>query len=244
MSFKCVHMYEYYHNIYSNYGEDGLLFCIFRLIGWHKVPVFVNLSNMYTRKNMFLNLIKMFKFVSSVPMTFNDGKVECTLAGAKALYSNLRYSYIDLLHVNTDGMEYWMLKTFLQECEGVDSKPNVIVCKINSIIGSRKPLTVPYVPPAKRGSVFDANYVGTSVAAVHTLLKSDYEFVGTTQYATHAVYVKARCIPGPHTGDPSGLKTTFHLPTFDEYFERFNNVQYGIMRRWPLVQSNFWVTVR
>lgn len=236
-------MYEYYHNIYSNYGEDGLLFCIFRLIGWHKVPVFVNLSNVCTRRNLFLNLIRMFKFVSGVPLSFNDGKAECTLQGAKALYSHLRYPHIDLLHVNTDGVEYWILKAFLQEFESIHSKPNVIVCKINNIIGT-KPLTAPYVPPELRGGVFDHNYVGASVAALHTLLKSDYAFVGTTKYATHAVYVKTRCIPGPHTGDPSGLKTTFHLPTFDEYFELFKNVHYGFQHRWPLVQSKFWITVR
>lgn len=243
MSFKCIHMDEYYHDIYSNYGEDGMLFCIYRLIGWNKVPVFVNLSNVFTRKNMFLNLIKMFKFVSSVPITFNDGKVDCTLEGAKALYSHLKYSYIDLLNVNTDGVEYWMLKSFLQECKTIDSKPNVIVCKINNIMGS-KPLTVPYVPPEKREDVFDTNYIGASIAAIHTLLKSDYEFVGTTKYATQAVYVKTRRIPGPHTGDPSGLKITFYLPTFDEYFEKFKNVKYGFRNRWPLAQKKFWITVR
>lgn len=243
MSFKCVHLYEYYHDIYSNYGEDGLLFCIFRLIGWNKKPMFVNLSNVFTRKNMFLNLVKMFKFGSNVPATFNDGKADCTLEGAKALCAHLKYPYIDLLHVNTDGMEYWMLKTFLNECEGVGSKPRVIVCKINNILLA-KPLTVPYVPPEKRQGMFDANYVGASVAAVHTLLRSDYAFVGTTRFATHAVYVKSTCIPGPHTGDPSGLKTTFHLPTFDEYFRLFRNVKHGFDNRWPLVQNKFWITVR
>jgi len=86
--------------------------------------------------------------------------------------------------------------------------------------------------------------VGASVGALHTLLTSDYEFVGTTKYAVHAVYVKRRCIPGPQTGDPSGLKTTFYLPTFDEYFELFKNVRYGFNNRWPLVRSKFWITVR
>lgn len=244
MFFKCVKMNEFYYDIYSSYGEDGVLFCVFKLIGCNKVPVFVNLSNQFTRKNIFLNLIKMFKFVSGVPLTFNNGRVECTLEGAKALYSNLRYPYIDLMYVNTDGMEFWMLKTFLQECESTSVKPNVIVCKINNIIDHSKSITVPYVPSEKRSSMFDTYYIGASISAIHTLLKSDYEFVGTTKYATHAIYVKSICIPGPCTGDPSGLKTTFHLPTFEEYFELFQNVKHGHRSKWPLVSNKFWVTVR
>lgn len=185
---------------------------------------YVNISNIYKRKNIFENIIKIFGFVVNVPITHNNGKVLCTMKGVTDLLSDMRFPNVYLLCVNTDGVDFWLLKTYMTNCtEG--QKPTVIVCKLNYIIPSDKSITVPYVVPDKRKNMYTTNYQGASLLAIKTLLQ-EYTFVGTTRLSLFGVFVK---------------RNTFLV---ENCVEESANIIHGQLLRWPIVNKKFWVTAK
>lgn len=213
-----IDLTDYYHDIHSRYGEDGILFCIFRLIGLYRpVSTFLNLSDARRKENMFMNLIKMFGFVSARSMSC---PLDLTLQGVKDMKLRFDDRPLDLLFVCAgDGsVEYWLTKTVVQDNGW---RPNVLVVRVNHVVGTAdESVTVPYTHVAKRATLFDEEYYGTSAKALDHLLGAEYTRAGFSRYGKYAFYVKTSLIPAhvrfghasnpfPHTYDRwSRLKRT------------------------------------
>lgn len=212
-----IHLPDYYYDIHSSFGEDGVLYCLFKLIGLHTVPTFININHTITKKNIFENLINMFNFVSIV-----SDRVVCTMDDIR--FVPFRYSTLDLALIDTGGVEYWALRTLLER-----ESPSVICCRFNHVIPLDKSVTVPYVPEYKRTDLFDVNYYGVSLGGLRTLLDPEYILVGVSRFSVYAFFVKRGLISEKH------IQFT-NIPEEPA-------VRYALEHRWPLVSKKLWITV-
>lgn len=216
---RAIVLSDYFHNIYSDFGEDGILFCLFRLIGHFNNPTYLNICTHFPRKNGILNLVKMFSFKNST-----NTRVETTIDHMKGI--QLASPRLDLLRVTLcDGVEYWLVKALIER--GV--RPSVICCDINLF---ERSLSVPYVPPIKRKEVLDANYRGASIAAFRSFLgKHGYVYVGVCKHAVMAYFVFQALIP---------KQVTFVEPNIDQ----LPSVRHARSIRWTRVSKKFWITIK
>ncbi|MFW6047128.1 MAG: FkbM family methyltransferase [Candidatus Woesearchaeota archaeon] len=94
---------------------------------------------------------------------------------------------IDLLSLDIDGMDYWILKAINV------IEPRVIVVEYQDILGPERSWCVPYDSNflAKHEPNGDVNYGGASLKAFNKLLtKRDYRLVGTNIYGFNAFFIK------------------------------------------------------
>jgi hypothetical protein len=210
---------DYYHDLFSDLGEDGILFCLFRLLGHYKNPTYLNVCTHFTRKNGIRNLVDMFAFKNNT-----HARVESTLECMQTI--SFRFPHLDLLRVTLcDGVEYWLVKALIER--GV--RPTVICSDVNLY---EKSLSVPYVPPSKRKDVLDRNYRGASIEAFRLFLdKHGYTYVGVCKYAALAYFVLQALVP---------KDVTFVKPNLDD----FVGVRYARSIRWGHVAKKFWITIK
>jgi hypothetical protein len=111
----------------------------------------------------------------------------------------LKYSVpnkFDLLSVDTDMFDYWILKSIL---EG-GYRPRVLIVEINSSLGPVVCKSVPW--PMKGTTVWDkTNYFGVSVAAYHALGKNfGYSMVYCEESGVNCFLVQDDLIGGSKAG--------------------------------------------
>jgi hypothetical protein len=96
-------------------------------------------------------------------------------------------SGIDILSLDLDGNDYWILKEI--DLESV----KVIVVEYNPIFGSTAPLTVPRKDDFNRTNAHFSNlYWGASIVAFNNLLgDKDYKLIGSNRVGCNAFFVKA-----------------------------------------------------
>ena len=215
-----INLPDYYHNIHSGFGEDGVLYCVFRIIGLHKVPTFINITNRYTRKNIFETFIRLFKFESNIKKP-----AVCTIDDIREI-SFRHPNTLDLVGINSGGVEYWLLRALLERV-----KPNVICCRINHVIPLEQSVSAPYVPDNKRAELFDNNYNGVSLGGLKTLLGKEYVFIGVSRFAVFAFFVKKALVPPDVEFKEMNLKD-------------ISAVKHAQEHRWPLVAKKFWITIK
>lgn len=215
-----INIPDYYHDIHSGFGEDGVLYCVFRIIGLHKVPTFINITNKYTRTNIFETFIRLFKFESNI-----QKPVVCTIDDIREIPMR-NPNTVDLVGINSGGVEYWLLRALLERV-----KPNVICCRINHVIPLERSVSAPYVPDHKRNELFDNNYHGVSLGGLKTLLGKDYLFIGVSRFAIYGFFVKKVLIPPDVEFKEMNLRD---IPA----------VKHAQENRWHLVANKFWITIK
>jgi len=91
---------------------------------------------------------------------------------------------IDLLSLDLDGQDYWILKS-------IDAiSPKVIVLEYLDFLGTEKALTVPYKPDFNRFD-FHPDFFGASLPAFVKLCREKgYRLVGVNRYGFNAFFVK------------------------------------------------------
>ena len=176
---------------------------------------------------MFLFSIVQLGFKSCVPLSHNQGKVECTPYGILSVLKDISSVYI--MCVNTRGVDYWLLDKYIRNCKP-EQKPVIIFCKINPNIPFDKQFTVPYTPPSNRLTYYTQTYYGASLGAIYTRLKKDYTFVGTTRNATFGVFVSNAYVTG------NVLYDTFLFPNVS-HSQKQNYWQ-------QLPKNRMWITVK
>lgn len=192
--FDIMRLFDYYHDVHSEYGEDGILYFFVKSLNIQNRPkTFLNICDLFKRKNMFLFCIQHMGFKSCVPLSHNQGKVECTLSGIKSLLREIQSVYI--MCINTRGVDFWLLDTYMRNCKQ-EQKPVILFCKINAIVPFDKRVTVPYTPIPNRKEYYTQVFTGASLDAIHTCVRKDYTFVGTTRNATFAVFVLKHYVVG------------------------------------------------
>ena len=136
---------------------------------------------------------------------------------------------IELLSLDMDGNDYWVLKSLAIE-------PKVIVLEYNNVLGPDLSITMPYVadfPIQKEVSSQGAvEYTGASLRAFTKLCKlKGYRLVGCESSGFNAFFVR------------QGLAED-HLPEIDvtECFRSPNTI-WAMQHRWPLTKDLEWVEV-
>ena len=92
---------------------------------------------------------------------------------------------IDLLHIDLDGNDYWILKE-------IEIRPSIIICEYNSILGSERAISVPYNDQFVRHKAHYSNlYWGASLPAFdHILSQRGYSFIGANTAGNNAYFVR------------------------------------------------------
>ena len=146
----------------------------------------------------------------------------------------LRGQEIDLLSMDIDGNDYWILK------EIMDHKlmnPRVIVVEYQDIIGPEKALSIPYDPNFvawNHDSWNGPNYCGASLQAFIHLLGDKYAFVGCERLGFNGYFVRRDELEGCE-----GLQEmTDVTPCFAG-----EKVQFGMQYRWPRTAHMKWIDV-
>lgn len=146
---------------------------------------------------------------------------------------------IDILSLDMDGIDYWILKDLLKDSKCIN--PRVIVLEFQDIIGPYKSLTVPYKDVfsgwnkwAKGGP----NYSGASLLAFTKLLKN-YNLVGVENKGFNAFYVR-KDIQKKHKKELPLIKPS-------EYKMLWNNLSIDrrkkLKNRWNIVKHLDWVSI-
>ena len=189
-----MRLFDYYYDVHSEFGEDGIMYFFVKTLNIQNRPrTFLNICEHFKRKNMFWFSVQHLGFKSCVPLRHNQGKVECTQTGIIALLRDISSVYV--MCINTNGVDYWLLDTYLRRCKK-EQKPIIIFCKINTNIPFEQKYTVPYTPTSNRSNYYTGVYYGASLGAINVRLRNDYTFVGTTRNATFGVFVSNTYVTG------------------------------------------------
>ena len=232
---------------HSQYEEDGILLYIFALIGTlNKKSVELCSEDGFecNTANLILNhgwqgllceggawnTYKAQRFYDSHPKTQNQPPVVLhkwvTRENVNALLKENGYEgEVDLLSLDMDGVDYWILK------ELSVIRPRVIVLEFNHLWGPDTAVTVPYRDDFKAEfSKWGCDYGGASLKAFVDLSREKgYRLIGTNAIATNAFFLRndIPCDFLPEV-DP---KTCFDHP----------RAQFGMKERLPRIKEKEWV---
>lgn len=221
-----MRLFDCYRDVHSEHGEDGILYFFVKSLNIRDRPhTFLNMSEIFNKRNMFLFCIKHLRFKSCVPLTHANGKVECTLSGVQELLRVIDSVYV--LCINTYGVDYWMLDAYFRHC-AEHQKPVIVLCKINANVPFDEKVTVPYTPVHKRSKLYGTTYTGASLGAIHQRIRHDYTFVGTTRNATFGVFVSNKYVIG---------KVSYDMYMFPHTIHAQKHV-------WPTLKRRFWVKTK
>ena len=103
------------------------------------------------------------------------------------LESNRLIGPIDVLSLDIDSNDYWIMKNF----ESLDSI-QIIIVEYNALFGSNEPLSVPYIEDFDRFKInVSGQYFGASILAWINLLEtSGFLFIGTNRICNNAFFVR------------------------------------------------------
>jgi len=235
---------------YSQFEEDGILLYIFSIIGEGRKRV-VEICAGSGMECMATNLIinhgwegLLFdgsednvrigqEFFSKNKATFLHPTRFCqnwiTSENINELIRSNGFSgEVDLLSLDIDGNDYWILKAI----EVIS--PRVIICETNNVIPSELALTIPYdaefnylnSPKEKK------DFVGVSLLAMEKLCKSKgYRLIGAHKYGFNVIFMK-------------NSKGEEYFPEVS--IETIHNNPYTIearKNRWPAVKDLGWEKV-
>jgi hypothetical protein len=139
-----------------------------------------------------------------------------------------QYGYdtdIDLLSLDMDGVDYWILKA-------IELRPRVIVVEYNNRIPADRFVTVQYQADfaAAGGAWAGDGYFGASLGAFDKLLSArDYRLVGANRYNTNAFFLREDVLPSRARRSVESCLTS-----------RWAAQQ---RQKWPLVADRPWAEV-
>ena len=92
---------------------------------------------------------------------------------------------IDLLHIDLDGMDYWVW-------EALKFSPSIMIVEYNSNFGIKKAISVPYNANFNRTEAHHSNlYWGASLKALITLSEiKGYDFIGCNSAGNNAYFIR------------------------------------------------------
>lgn len=146
----------------------------------------------------------------------------------------LRGQEIDLLIIDIDGNDYWILKEIMDKRL---LNPRVIMVEYQDIIGPTRALTIPYDPGfnhRKYDTWCGPNYCGASLQAFVQLLKNEYAFVGCETLGFNGYFVRRDEL----VGKEGLVEMTDVSPCFQH-----EKVVMGMKYRWPRTSNLEWIEV-
>lgn len=244
-------LHDYAKKVYSQNGEDGILEHIFGQIGTTNkkcIEMCAGVGSECNTANLIIN--------AGFEGLLYDGNKENVEHGrsffeSKGVGDKVRYIHkwitrsntisdiishnyageIDLLSLDMDGVDYWILKMLVVDTLVIS--PRVIVLEYNDIFGPERSITVPYHPhfDGWTDNYGGPNYCGASLNAFVKLLKDEYKFVGCNEWGFNGFFVKRSFVAIPEVVD------------IEKECFQFEKVKQGMKFRWPRVQHKQWVRV-
>lgn len=130
---------------------------------------------------------------------------------------------IDLLSLDMDGMDYWIL-------EAITLRPRIVVLEYNNRVPADKSVTVPYSESFATDAWSGDGFFGAGLAAFDRLLTArGYELLGANRHNTNAFYVRSDVAPGVPRASVESCLTS-----------RWARKQ---RQAWPGIASRPWVEV-
>ncbi len=253
------HLWRYGCKVTSQNGEDGIIYYLLSKVGVTATPTVVEMCAGDGIECCSANLILNHGFTGYLL----DGNLEEIAKGVQyytpmidqdaSLADRLRFAHVwitkevivnvldqmevpkdlDMLVVDMDGNDYWILKSVM---ESKKYSPRVICVEYQDIIGPERALTIPYEPNFNC-RLYDytegPNYAGASLQAFIKLLGEDYAFVGCEGLGFNGFFVRRDLLP------TSGLVEMKDVtPCFD-----IDKVRNGMLTRWPRTSHMPWQEV-
>jgi hypothetical protein len=245
------HLYEYANKVYSQNGEDGIITYIFSQIGTTNkkcIEMCAGEGSECNTANLIINsgfegllfdgnkehVHKGISFFNTKGVGSRVIYLHKWITRSNTICDILKHKYtgnIDLLSLDMDGVDYWILKMLVVDTQIIS--PRLIVLEYNDIFGPERSITVPY------SDNFDGwsddyggpNYCGASLRAFIKLLDFNYKFIGCNELGFNGFFIKKEF---------DSIEEVHNI--HDECFQ-FEKVQLGMKYRWPRVSRNEWVTV-
>lgn len=100
---------------------------------------------------------------------------------------------LGLLHIDIDGMDYWVWKAVTA------LSPRIVILEYNAVFGASQRVTVPYDAGFDRAKAhFSRLYFGASLSALHSLsVKKGYAFLGCNSAGNNAYFVRRDLLVAP-----------------------------------------------
>jgi hypothetical protein len=234
---------------YSQFEEDGILLYLFSMLGFEgrtAVEICCGSGNECMAANLILNhgfagyLFDGDKDNVDAATTFFNAQKDCLLNDPKIVkawitaenVNDLLTSAgcpknIDLLSLDIDGNDYWVLRA-------IDViSPRVMVLETHNVVPSNLSLTIPYRPDFDRRNGPHMDFAGASLLAVAKLCRDKgYRLIGAHRLGFNAFFLR----------NDQGSEQLFPEITVAE---AHNNefTRKAQATRWPAVSELPWVVV-
>lgn len=194
--------------VYSQFGDDGIIQWLLHYLDLPSSGVFVEFGvGDYYESNTHFLLVnngwsghvidgceKNVRILRSSPMYWRHGlSASCkfiTRDNIKGILSNTGFKKIDLLHIDLDGNDYWVLQSI--DLSVLD--PEILILEYNSSFGNEEMISIPYDEKFYRfGSHASGKYYGASLSALSSLAaEKGYYFVGCNSAGNNAYFLANR----------------------------------------------------
>lgn len=125
------------------------------------------------------------------------------------------FKKIELLHIDLDGNDYWILDAL----DLSDLDPDILILEYNSTFGKDRAITIPYLPTFSRMSAhYSGKYFGASLIALNDLANSKgYYFIGCNSAGNNAYFLANRFLSTiPRTSVVDGFQETGYRESRDK----------------------------
>lgn len=212
---------EYEYQVYSQWGEDGLIQYLIRKVGIEH-PIFIEFGvENYTEANTRFLLInnnwsglvvdgadRNIQHIKSDPIYWRHNlKAELALIDRDNINSLIKKNGISgdigLLSVDIDGNDYWVWDAINVV------NPRIVICEYNSLWGDKEAVTIPYSPTFVRAESHASNlYYGASIVALTDLANSKgYSLVGSNKSGNNGFFVRNDLLNGLNVVTPRAAWT-------------------------------------
>lgn len=223
-----ISLHEFEFKVYSQWGDDGIIqFIINRINIENKSFVEFGVEDYKESNTRFLLINNNWKGlvmdgseknVSRIRQDDIYWKYDITAKQAFITAENINdllnsadldLNNLGLLHIDVDGMDYWIWKS-------ISLKPVIVIVEYNALFGNKRPIVVPYQKDFIRNKAHHSNlYFGSSLKAL-ALLASEkgYTFIGCNSSGNNAYFIRNDYSGSFKKMDPD---TDFTESKFSEY---------------------------
>jgi hypothetical protein len=235
-------------SVYSAGGEDGILNYLHSLIiNPNQYFVEIGASNGVANNTAFFALAKKHTglMVEGNKRTSQASKLFYSLFNKAVFCMNsyvslknidkitklFHYPDPDILSLDIDGNDYYILKAILQN--GI--LPKVIVVEYNATMGPDAPLSIPYTEVFDYSSAHPTRlYYGASFAAWNLLLESyNYSHITVDSLGVNSFFARQECLTCDLSGLPTAkifrdnyMESKEHAMNWAERFKLISNMPY------------------
>lgn len=195
---------DYAEGIYSQHGEDGITFEVFRRIGTeHRRAIEICAGGNGGNAGILASLLgwdallidgnpQLVEMCRAQHPTAHSLEAFVSRENVCELITRAGFSSgIDYLGIDLDGIDYYVW-------EVLPLQPRVVIAEFNPLFGPHEAVTIAYEPEFNRKAedsnkvfIYPKGYYGVSIAALEALGKrKGYQLIGTAPQSSNAYFVR------------------------------------------------------